>query len=324
MDDDKDSRYQARQKGARKHYARAERRGVPPRTKKEEMYRAKKAAGDDDAYAAPAEGGSGGSGGPSRKELKAIAEDTLARLEMIKSMGAAIASTVQHDGPPPLPHAPPQKTSISILTETTTLKTAHALSQNDRVTVLNFASAKSPGGGFLKGSSAQEESLARSSGLYPCLTSPRITMYRANKADNKNYCYHNMAVFSPNVPVLKNDDGELLLPFYTADFITCPAVNAGHAFWHLTVDQIDRAMRQRIELILSVAVHHAAETLILGAFGCGVFRNDPRRVANIFQTLLGPKGDFHGRFRAVVFAMHGKEGETIDAFQGMVDALQKT
>ncbi|MGB1277970.1 MAG: TIGR02452 family protein, partial [Nannocystaceae bacterium] len=52
---------------------------------------------------------------------------------------------------------------------------------------LNFASARNPGGGFIKGSSGQEESLARSSGLYPCLAQMEA-MYRINRS-NRSLLY---------------------------------------------------------------------------------------------------------------------------------------
>src|SRR5260370_3977443 len=78
--------------------------------------------------------------------------------------------------------APQQMTTFEVV-NCTTLEAARALWSADKgvdVLCLNFASAKHPGGGFLGGARAQEESLARSSGLYPCIARMQ-GMYQANK-----------------------------------------------------------------------------------------------------------------------------------------------
>jgi uncharacterized protein (TIGR02452 family) len=43
--------------------------------------------------------------------------------------------------------------------------------------------------------------------------------------------------------------------------------------------------------------------VVLGAWGCGVFRNDPAQVADAFRTLLGPGGRFARSFEHVVFGV---------------------
>ena len=91
--------------------------------------------------------------------------------------------------------------------------------------ILNFASAKNPGGGFSSGSQAQEESLARSSGLYSSIIG-QPAYYQANRKFGSTL-YSDHAIYSPDVPIFRNDEGELLSAAYTASFITMPAVNAG-------------------------------------------------------------------------------------------------
>jgi len=92
---------------------------------------------------------------------------------------------------------------------------------------LNFASARHPGGGFLGGAQAQEESLARTSGLYACLTSAHCKkMYLINQ-QNKSCLYSHRIIYSPDVPVFKDDDGAILDEWYSMNFISAPAVNAG-------------------------------------------------------------------------------------------------
>lgn len=89
----------------------------------------------------------------------------------------------------------------------TTLQAAERLAQifdQARIGVLNFASAKNPGGGFLRGSCAQEESLARSSALYHCLKQPFIhkNFYDYHRR-GRTGLYSNRMIYSPKVTVFK-------------------------------------------------------------------------------------------------------------------------
>eukprot|EP01095_Lingulamoeba_sp_RSL-Kostka_P007627 TRINITY_DN2448_c0_g1_i1.p1 TRINITY_DN2448_c0_g1~~TRINITY_DN2448_c0_g1_i1.p1 ORF type:complete len:394 (+),score=121.83 TRINITY_DN2448_c0_g1_i1:124-1182(+) len=156
-----------------------------------------------------------------------------------------------------------------------------------RVGMLNFASAKNPGGGFLKGSQAQEECLARSSALYNSIITQQ-TYYSENKKD-RTCLYTNHMIYSPKVPFFKDDNGNKLAKLYLLDVITAPAPNKGAARKKLDSngdEYINQIFYERADRILRVAVSKKIDCLILGAFGCGVFRNDPNDVANIFFTLL--------------------------------------
>jgi uncharacterized protein (TIGR02452 family) len=169
-----------------------------------------------------------------------------------------------------------------------------------RPLALNFASARHPGGGFLSGSQAQEESLARASGLYACLNQCR-GMYDAN-ARTSSCLYTDHMIYSPDVPVFRDDEGAFLERAYRLSFVTAPAVNV-RALRHDHGRDIERVMLSRMEKILSVALIHGHDTLILGAWGCGVFRNDPRRVAAWFHQHLTGAGRFATAFRTVIFAV---------------------
>lgn len=193
----------------------------------------------------------------------------------------------------------------------TTLEAAKRLAVDEgveSVCVLNFASARNPGGGFLKGSQAQEESLARSSGLYACLTSPQGSeMYRVH-GPRGNCLYSHHMIYSPAVPVFKDDDFTLLERPYYISFISSPAVNAGAVRKQAgnpreTEEAIAKTMRERIRRILCVAQHHQHRALVLGAFGCGVFRNRPKDVARWFKRWLVDEDDFKGAFDRVIFAV---------------------
>lgn len=210
------------------------------------------------------------------------------------------------------------ETQIFIRNETT-LSAARRLVQEvgiTRTAALNFASAKNPGGGFLGGSQAQEESLARSSGLYPTLKAQE-----AYYLTNRNFgsaLYSDYIIFSPQVPVFRNDENEILDPFYLCSFITCPAPNAGAVQQNRKADipLIGPTMRRRISKVLAIAEAQQMDALVLGAFGCGVFRNDPAEVAGYFAELLLDGGPFEGAFKRIDFAvLDHSGGKTYTAFE---------
>ncbi|MGP0063958.1 MAG: TIGR02452 family protein [Isosphaeraceae bacterium] len=188
----------------------------------------------------------------------------------------------------------------------TTLHASRELLRDDpsaRVLALNFASAKNPGGGFLNGSQAQEESLARASGLYACIA-PLQAMYEANRGSS-SCLYTEHMIYSPDVPVFRDDDDTLLEEPYAVSFVTAPAVNAGvvREKEPRNVARIEPVMLARIEKVLSLAVVNGHDVLVLGAWGCGVFRNDPAEVAVGFARHLNGEGRFRSAFRKVVFAV---------------------
>src|SRR5262249_27235149 len=153
-------------------------------------------------------------------------------------------------------------------------------------------SAKNPGGGFLNGSLAQEEALACASGLYPCLlAAPEY--YERNRA-NRSALYLDLAIFSPRVPFFRNDAGILLEKPVLASVITDPAPNAGAVAQNepRNLQHVESVLKRRAELILQIAAAHQVERLVLGAWGCGVFRNDPNVVASTFAELLAPNGSY--------------------------------
>ena len=188
------------------------------------------------------------------------------------------------------------------------------------VLCLNFASAKNPGGGFLSGSQAQEESLARSSALYICQTSKR-EMYDFNRSAGTSL-YSDHMLYSPRVPVFRDDEGALLDEPYRVSFITAPAVNAGAVKRNepASAGSILTTMRRRLSRVLWVASTHSHASLILGAWGCGVFQNEPAMIAGLFAEALGPGGPFHQCFQEIVYAVYdcSPKQEVISAFR---DAL---
>lgn len=197
-----------------------------------------------------------------------------------------------------------QKTIFEVTDETSLQAAQRLYARYPRMLCLNFASAKNPGGGFLTGAQAQEESLSRASALFPCIAQMK-TMYSSNRA-RRTCLYSDDMVYSPQVPVFKDDSGALLREPYLLSFITSPAVNAGvvMAQEKESIARIDEVMRIRLGKILSIAVTKQYPVLILGAWGCGVFRNDPRKVAGYFYEALVENELFNQAFEKVVFAVY--------------------
>jgi uncharacterized protein (TIGR02452 family) len=151
---------------------------------------------------------------------------------------------------------------------------------------LVFASAKKPGGGFLGGAQAQEESIARSSALYPCLLSaPEFYSFHRSQRDLR---YSDHVIYSPNVPVFRDDKGNLLDQPYTTSFLTAAAPNLGAILRNQPEHAADvpAVLARRARRVLQAAAMHGHRRLVLGAWGCGVFRNDPAAVAGAFADAL--------------------------------------
>jgi uncharacterized protein (TIGR02452 family) len=207
------------------------------------------------------------------------------------------------------------------VTPETTLAAARRLVEREgaiRLLVLNFASAKNAGGGFLGGSRAQEESLARSSALYASLQEGQ-EYYDQNRR-SRSTLYTDHAILSPDVPVFREDDGALLDQPYVVSLFTMPAVNVGalrpgggdHA-------RVETVMAGRVEKLLALAAAERFEELVLGAWGCGVFRNDPRLIARLFHDALFGPDRWARKFGRVTFAVYtsARERENLDAFEAL-------
>lgn len=208
-------------------------------------------------------------------------------------------------------------TSVEIV-DATTQEAGQQWAQHEGIAVLNFASARNPGGGFLTGAVAQEEELCRCSGLYPTLLTQRH-YYDQNRSE-KTLLYSDATIYSPRVPFVRVATKKPFLehPFF-ASVITAPAPNAGalarsepHAAVHLRA-----TFERRWANVLAVAEHNRDRVLVLGAWGCGAFRNDPALVAATAKAVLGSPR-FAWTFERVVFAIPGKgerSRENLQAFR---------
>lgn len=197
------------------------------------------------------------------------------------------------------------------VTGETTLQAAERMNAQTAAPLLalNFASAKNPGGGFLGGSMAQEESIARSSGLYPSLL--KAPDYYSIHRNSSDLLYTDHMIYSPGVPVFRNDEGKLLGQPYLLSIITSPATNKGALLQNNKpgAERIEELMTARAGKVLKLALQHGYRHLILGAWGCGVFMNDPALIAGIFKKHLSAGGEFENAFEQIVFAVYDRTND---------------
>ena len=200
-----------------------------------------------------------------------------------------------------------------------------------RVAVHNFASATNPGGGVVKGSTAQEECLCRCSTLYSMLNVKE--MWNEFYAPHRNAAdpiHNDDIIYTPGVVVFKTDTAApVVMPetqWYEVDVITCAAPNLrdnpsnpynkndGNRKAKISDKDLLELHEKRLRRILDVAVANADEVVILGAFGCGAFQNKPEIVARAAANVIN---DYLYMFKNIEFAVYcsPKDSRNYDAFK---------
>ncbi|MFJ6700186.1 TIGR02452 family protein [Streptomyces sp. NPDC091272] len=247
------------------------------------------------------------------------------RVVSIAAATAAASSATRSHGPEPVAAVPGagRATSVEVTAESST-EAARRLTGDapDPVAVLCFASARNPGGGYLNGAQAQEEALCRASALYTCLL--RAPEFYAHHRAERDVFYTDRVIHSPGVPVFRDDRGQLLSNPYQVGFLTSPAPNAG-VIRQREPEQAGRiaaVLASRAERVLEVAVAGGYRRIVLGAWGCGVFMNEPPVVAGVFKELLTGSGRFAGHFDRVTFAVLDRSGRgpALQAFRSAFGA----
>lgn len=216
---------------------------------------------------------------------------------------------------------------IEVVNETT-LHAAIRLAKDlnvpqDEIVVLNFASARNPGGGFDKGANAQEESIARQSSLIVSIAQESVSeMYNYNKKE-KSLLYSDYMIYTPSAVIFRDDEEKYLNEPFLTNVITCPAANLKEYQGSVNMDEVHRVMLQRCRKIIQVAILNDNTSIVLGAFGCGVFKNSPADVANYFRTILIDEHyiDF---FDEVVFAIINGPNAHFTTFQNIFNGEVET
>ena len=203
-----------------------------------------------------------------------------------------------------------------------------------KVAVHNFASATNPGGGVVKGSTAQEECLCRCSTLYSMLNTKE--MWNGFYAPHRNAAdpiHNDDIIYTPGVVVFKTDTAApVVMPetqWYEVDVITCAAPNLrdnpsnpynkndGNRKAKISDRELLELHEKRLKRILDVAVDNDDEVVILGAFGCGAFQNKPDIVAKAASNVIG---DFLHLFKNIEFAVYcsPRDSRNYDVFKRLL------
>lgn len=238
--------------------------------------------------------------------------DTLIRIRNNNELNAAASNSSENTLFYPVneklsePHRKFDKTNIIVSGK----RTAEAASgYQGKIAILNFASATTPGGGVITGSSAQEESLCRISTLYPSLAyNEKSRPYYEYNRRSHSYDYSDAMLYIPDVIFFKSDE---LIPkilptekWIKADVITAAAPNLimekQEMMTQQRMEELELIFKNRISRIFRIAFENDDETLILGAFGCGAFHNSPAMVAECFRSI---QIKYDGAFRNIEYAV---------------------
>lgn len=193
-----------------------------------------------------------------------------------------------------------------IIEATTSFNAAKQYLQYGKTAVLNFANPHNPGGGVNNGATAQEECLCRSSNLYPCISDKNVynEYYLYNKNIPNNF-FSDRLIYTKDVTVFKDDSNvPHLMPetdWFKVDVITCAAPYiAKRKYTNRTA--LKELFKGRIKNIFEAAIDNGVEVIILGAFGCGAFKNPPEVVAKAFHEVI-KENDYASFFKKIVFAI---------------------
>lgn len=198
----------------------------------------------------------------------------------------------------------------------------HGEHPDKRIAVLNFASATNPGGGVAKGASAQEECLCRCSTLYPVLCTPELRKRYYGPNHKKDNLHDDTCIYTPGIVICKTDEDmpQRTDSFVPVDVISCAAPNLrptpanmynheGGIVLRITNDKLYELHHRRAMHILHAAQSSGADMLVLGAFGCGAFMNDPYTVAAAYRDVMKK---YRQCFDLVEFAVYCSDKDTVN------------
>jgi uncharacterized protein (TIGR02452 family) len=227
------------------------------------------------------------------------------------SAASSVTYNPTHNFPVPGPGALPGEIELTRETTIGALGRLIASGQTQSV-ALDFANPLGPGGAFLRGSIAQEEAICHCSMLFNLL--PRRSEMSTEIKINDHLYTDYMSVI-PNVPIIRDDKYDFLEQPFSASFIACAAPNA-FEYSKISEDQnrLHSTLKVRIRKIVLCAIAHQFTSIVLGAFGCGTFRNSPNDVAAIFRQILIEEG-LRSHFHTIVFALYAPTRENEEIFR---------
>ena len=221
--------------------------------------------------------------------------------------------TEKHPAPPPRLRRPLYRTRYMIL-KLDTLIAAVQLSHKfqTRVCAMNLSHDTSVGGRWTQKKGSQEECIMRNSSLFLSLWPRRrnldLRLMKHSKCfpvDIERFYPLSEAgvVYSPNVAMIRDVTPELGTSGPLCSPVRWPIISVvSVAAIDLRFHQFSMEVtRQKLRTALYACVHEGHEVVVLGAFGCGAFKNDPRIIAGIYKDLL--ENEFNGAFKCVAFSI---------------------
>ena len=240
------------------------------------------------------------------KNLISVFQDTLEYCEELQSSCSTHKYTFSDIVPAPLVGL---KENISVI-NSDSVSALVKYYQSGKTCVLNMASYKRPGGGVRNGARAQEECLFRCSNLCTAIGTEHYPL------EDTEALYTTDAVFFKDV---EYD----YIPEVKCDVVTIAALRLhgiigenGEMSYESDVADYRNITKNKIRLMLSLAAKHGVRNIILGAWGCGVFKNDPEIISSYFHEVLVQEC-YSGLFNQVVFAIindHNSVGNNFGIF----------
>lgn len=177
----------------------------------------------------------------------------------------------------------------------------------NRILVLNLANPVNPGGGVRRGAKAQEEDLCRRSSLLLSLEGREAWAYYSYNRNLHTYMGSDGIIITPDVEILKDENGNLLEDSVIVSVMTCAAPMVRRGLEGMSDEEYREMVYKRITGMLKTAAYLGYKVLVLGAFGCGAFGNDARVVSDLFYKAI-KEFDYDGMsavdfFRRIDFAV---------------------
>lgn len=243
------------------------------------------------------------------------------RVSLERSLQRSIEGVTVARGIPPETDGTQALPTVEVTTESSAVAIQRV---GGRSAVLNFANAFTPGGGFLRGARAQEEQLCRCSTLYPSLVGEAAAPFFDEQVAANTALGLDHVITTPDVVFFRGEDFAFLESGFVSTVLTCAAPNLGAVFAatdsglepETTDDALVRLLRGRVRAIIAAATATEVDHLVLGAWGCGAFGNDPVVVADAFADALRGTS-----FASVVFAIYRGPPENLAAFQARFPSL---
>ncbi|NGX28495.1 MAG: hypothetical protein K940chlam1_00676 [Candidatus Anoxychlamydiales bacterium] len=176
----------------------------------------------------------------------------------------------------------------------------------EKVVVLNMANPRA-GGNFLQGDERQEEALCMRSTLFDS-----INIHKSNKNNYNPYLKRKMGwwykipefgvIFSPKIRVFRGNVEEGFCYFKNPAELNVISARAYKLNNIRTPKNYRENTKRKIQMIFNSALIKNQELIVLSAFGCGAYNNDPRVVAEIVKEILQERPIYQKKMK-IVFAI---------------------